>query len=44
MLTEVYPEYCKTSKMELFVKVISNFEPLTILTKNPILDVWQSSE
>ena len=30
--------------MERFVKLVSRFYPLTISTKNSVLDVWQGSE
>ena len=36
-LTEAYSESCQASK-------ITNFQPLTIFTKNSILYAWQSSE
>ena len=42
--TEVHSEPCQTSKMELFVKIINGFYPLTIFTKSSISGVWQSSE
>ena len=28
-----------TSKMERFVKIVNDFQPLTIVSKRPILDV-----
>ena len=31
---------CQTSKMELFVKIVNDFEPLTVSPKSSILDVW----
>ena len=31
----------QTSKMELFVKMVTNFQLLIIFAKYPILDVWQ---
>ena len=31
----------QTPKMELFVKMVTNFQPLIIFAKYPILDVWQ---
>ena len=40
-------EYSKpnqTSKMEFFAKINNGFHPLTIFTKNSILDVWLGSE
>ena len=30
--------------MELFAKIMNSFQPLTILEKRSILDVWQGSE
>ena len=30
--------------MELFSKIINGFQPLTVLAKSSILDVWQGSE
>ena len=36
MLAEAYSECCRTSKMELFVEIISSFQSLTILAKNSI--------
>ena len=44
MLVQVYSECCQTSKMEFFVKIISNFHPVNILAENSILDVLQGSE
>ena len=44
MLAQAYSECCQTSKMEIFVKIIINFQPLKIFAKNPILDIWQGSE
>ena len=37
-------ESCKTSKMELFAKIVKNEKPFTIFVKTSILDVWQGSE
>ena len=39
MLAQAYSQCCQTSKMEIFVKIISNFQPLKIFAKNPILDI-----
>ena len=36
--TEVYLEPIQTSKVELFVKIVSSLMLLTILTKSVILD------
>ena len=44
MHNEGYSEHCQTSKMELFEKIIENFESLTIFEKRSILNVWQGSE
>ena len=42
-LAETYSEPCQISKMELFfAKIVNAFQPLTISTKNSILDIWQS--
>ena len=30
--------------MELFVKIINSFQPLTIPAKNSIFDIWLDSE
>ena len=40
----MYSESFETSKMELFAKIVSDFQPLTILAKSSILDVWQDYE
>ena len=40
---EAYPEPSKTSKMELFVKIVNDFYPLTIFAKSFILDIWLGS-
>ena len=42
--SKVYPEPCQTSKMELFAKIINSFQPLTIILKSFILDVWHGYE
>ena len=39
-----HSELCQTSKAECFMKMISNFKPLTIFPKHSILDVWQGSK
>ena len=41
---EVYSKPCQTSNMERFVKIVNRFWPLTIFTKQSILDVPQGSE
>ena len=40
----LYSEASQTSKMELFGKILNDFQPLTIFTKIFILDVWKSPE
>ena len=40
MMSEAYSEPCQTSNVEFFCEKM----PLTIFTKNYILDVWQGSE
>ena len=42
--TQAYSEPCQKSKMECFAKKVNDFEPLIILAKRFILDVWQGSE
>ena len=37
-LTEAYSQPCQTSKMKLFAKLVSCYQPFT---KSSILDVWQ---
>ena len=44
MSRESYSESCERSKMELFVKMISGFQPLTIVAKSFILEVQQGPE
>ena len=39
---KAYSELTQTSKMELFAKVISCWEPLTNFTKNTIVDIFVS--
>ena len=38
-LAELYPEPTKTSKMELFANIVTDFQPFTVFAKNFILDV-----
>ena len=38
-IPDAYLEPCQEYKMELFAKIVNIFQPLTILTKNSILDV-----
>ena len=42
--TEAYSEACQTSKVELFAKLVTGFQPLNVFRKCSILDVWLSSE
>ena len=42
--SEAYSEPCKTSKMEVFAKIVSDFLFLTVFPKNSSLDVWQDSK
>ena len=39
-----YLEPSQLSKMKLFAKIVNSFQPLTILAKGSILDVWLGSE
>ena len=41
---EMCLEPYQLSKMEFFVKKVNSFQPLTILAKSSILDIWQGSE
>ena len=43
-MAETYLEPYQTSKMELFVKIVSGFWLLTIFAKRSILNIWQGSE
>ena len=38
--SDVYSEPSQRSKMEPFIKINNGFQPLTILAKSSILDVW----
>ena len=42
--SELYSEPCQKSKKEHFVQIISDFQALTIFTKQLILDVQQGPE
>ena len=43
--SDAYPELSRKSRMELFAKIVNNFQPLIILPKSSILDVdWVGSE
>ena len=42
--SEANSESCKTSKMELFVKIVKKGRPFTIFVKTSIFDVWQGFE
>ena len=35
--TEGYSEPCRSSKMELFARIVNGFQPLTFFAKNSIL-------
>ena len=39
----MYLEPCQTSKVECLTKKVNRFKPLTIFTKQSILDPWQDS-
>ena len=41
---EVYSEPCQTSKIEHFVKIVNDFQPLSIFAKRSILDIWEGCE
>ena len=41
---EAYSEPCKTSKMEVFAKIVNDFLFWLFLQKSSILDVWEDSE
>ena len=41
---EAFSKSCKRSMMEIFVKTINTWKPLTIFAKCSILDVWQVFE
>ena len=43
-MSEGYSEPFQTSKMERSAKIIKGFQPLTMLAKTSILDVWLVSE
>ena len=36
---EAYSQPCQTSEMERFVKIVNNFQLLTIFAKHSILDI-----
>ena len=42
--SEAYSNPCHISQMELFVKLVSGFQSLTIFAKGSTLDVWQGFE
>ena len=42
--SEAFSESCQIYEMEFFVKIVNNFHPLTVFTKNSILDIWQGSK
>ena len=41
---EGYSEPCRTSKIELFTKILISLKPWTIFAKSSILDLWQGYE
>ena len=41
---QLHSEPSQTSKMELFVKMLNDWKPLTIFVKSFILDVWLGCE
>ena len=41
---EAHSEHSQISKMKLFEKIVSGFQPLTIFAKNSILDVRLDSK
>ena len=41
---EAYSEPCQISKVELFSKILGDFQSLTISAKSCVLDLWQDSE
>ena len=41
---EVYSEPYQASKMELFARIVTSFQPLIIFEKSSILDIWWRSE
>ena len=42
--SEATSEPSRTPKMEPFLKMFNDFQPLNILAKHSILDVWLGSE
>ena len=40
---EAYSKPNRMSKMEAFAKILNCFQPLTVLAKSFILDVWMAS-
>ena len=43
-MAEAYLELSHISKMELFVKIVKCWKPLTIFSKSSILYVWLGSQ
>ena len=41
---EAYWEHSRTSKIELFAKLVNDSQPLHIFAKNSVLDVWLGCE
>ena len=41
---EAYSDPWKTSEVELFAKLVNNWKPIIVCTRNSVLDVWNISE
>ena len=41
---EAYSEPCRKSKLKLFTEIVNGLQPLTIVAKSSVLDIWQGSE
>ena len=44
LASEANSQPCQTFKMELFARIVKNWNPFTICAKASILDIWQGSE
>ena len=42
-MSEAYTGLCKTFPMELFDKIVNDWNPWTVFTKNSVSDVWRGS-
>ena len=40
---EAYSESRQKSKMKLFAEIVNSLQPLTIVAKSSVLDIWQGS-